>query len=166
MWHLWCVCVCSCIGIGFKFCPLLLLYLPAYNVVISLWATPILFVIFRDRISVHGVENTGMAASGLHISFLQMMWHCWLNKTMTSSVHWGSLKWQGRVWGHGTLLWASHCPKWRSSKHFGILFTSEGEMVRDIDQRIDCSSAVMRTVLAKRQLSLKMKQLIYFPTLT
>ncbi len=55
-------------------------------------------------------------------------------------------------------------PQVKEFSAFGVLSTSEGNMVREIDERIDGSSAVMgtlyQTVLVKRQLSLKMKLLI------
>ncbi|TKS64956.1 LINE-1 reverse transcriptase -like protein [Collichthys lucidus] len=65
-------------------------------------------------------------------------------------------------------------PQVEEFKYLGVLFTSEGRMVREIDRRIGAASAVMRTlhrsVVVKKELSRKAKlsiyQSIYVPTLT
>ncbi|XP_016305013.1 uncharacterized protein LOC107660256 [Sinocyclocheilus anshuiensis] len=71
--------------------------------------------------------------------------------------------------GGGELL-----PQVEEFKYLGVLFTSEGKMERQVDRRIGAASAVMwslyRSVLVKKELSLKAKlsiyQSIYVPTLT
>ncbi|KAK0135552.1 hypothetical protein N1851_028597 [Merluccius polli] len=65
-------------------------------------------------------------------------------------------------------------PQVEEFKYFGVLFTSEGRMEREIDRQIGAASAVMRTlhgsVVVKRELSQKAKlsiyQSIYVPVLT
>ncbi|TWW67234.1 hypothetical protein D4764_02G0002750 [Takifugu flavidus] len=65
-------------------------------------------------------------------------------------------------------------PQVEEFKYLGVLFTSEGRMEREIDRRIGAASAVMRTlhrsVVVKRELSRKAKLSIYrsifVPTLT
>ncbi|KAK7915621.1 hypothetical protein WMY93_011382 [Mugilogobius chulae] len=65
-------------------------------------------------------------------------------------------------------------PQVEEFKYLGVLFTSEGRMEREIDRRIGAASAVMqslyRTVVVKKELSRKAKLLIYrsiyVPTLT
>ncbi|KAI3372000.1 hypothetical protein L3Q82_006867 [Scortum barcoo] len=65
-------------------------------------------------------------------------------------------------------------PQVEEFKYLGVLFTSEGKMEREIDRRIGAASAVMRsvyrTVVVKKELSRKAKlsiyRSIYVPTLT
>ncbi|KAI3363802.1 hypothetical protein L3Q82_001410 [Scortum barcoo] len=66
-------------------------------------------------------------------------------------------------------------PQVEEFKYLGVLFTSEGKMEREIDRRIGAASAsyarsVYRTVVVKKELSLKAKlsiyRSIYVPTLT
>ncbi|KAI3362928.1 hypothetical protein L3Q82_011604 [Scortum barcoo] len=65
-------------------------------------------------------------------------------------------------------------PQVEEFKYLGVLFTSEGKMEREIDRRIGAASAVMRsvyrTVVVKKDLSRKAKlsiyRSIYVPTLT
>lgn len=65
-------------------------------------------------------------------------------------------------------------PQVKEFKYLGVLFTSEGRREREIDRRIGAASAVMRalhrTVVVKRELSRKAKLSIYWsiyvPTLT
>ncbi|KAI3356005.1 hypothetical protein L3Q82_017278 [Scortum barcoo] len=66
-------------------------------------------------------------------------------------------------------------PQVEEFKYLGVLFTSEGKMEREIDRRIGAASAVMRsvyrTVVVKKELSRKASKLsiyrsIYVPTLT
>ncbi|KAK0135463.1 LINE-1 retrotransposable element ORF2 protein [Merluccius polli] len=56
-------------------------------------------------------------------------------------------------------------PQVEEFKYLGVLFTSEGRMEREIDRRIGAASAVMRTlhgsVVVKRELSRKAKLSIY-----
>lgn len=57
--------------------------------------SPILFVIFMDRISRHrwGKESvSGWGTSELCLCSLQMMCFCWLDQTVTFSTHWGGLQ--------------------------------------------------------------------------
>ncbi|KAK3542727.1 hypothetical protein QTP70_000092 [Hemibagrus guttatus] len=71
--------------------------------------------------------------------------------------------------GGGELL-----PQVEEFKYLGVLFTSEGRMVCEIDRRIGAAAAVMRSmyrsVVVKKELSRKAKlsiyQSIYVPTLT
>ncbi|KAK3528563.1 hypothetical protein QTP70_002803 [Hemibagrus guttatus] len=65
-------------------------------------------------------------------------------------------------------------PQVEEFKYLGVLFTSEGRMDREIDRRIGAAAAVMRSmyrsVVVKKELSWKAKlsiyQSIYVPTLT
>ncbi|KAK3528527.1 hypothetical protein QTP70_001730 [Hemibagrus guttatus] len=65
-------------------------------------------------------------------------------------------------------------PQVEEFKYLGVLFTSEGRMDREIDRRIGAAAAVMRSmyrsVVVKKELSWKVKlsiyQSIYVPTLT
>ncbi|KAI3371926.1 hypothetical protein L3Q82_006798 [Scortum barcoo] len=65
-------------------------------------------------------------------------------------------------------------PQVEEFKYLGVLFTSEGKIEREIDRRIGAASAVMqsvyRTVVVKKELSRKAKlsiyRSIYVPTLT
>ncbi len=65
-------------------------------------------------------------------------------------------------------------PQVEEFKYLGVLFTSEGRMEREIDRRIGAAAAAMRSmyrsVVVKKELSLKAKLLIYrsiyVPTLT
>ncbi|KAK3555889.1 hypothetical protein QTP86_029801, partial [Hemibagrus guttatus] len=65
-------------------------------------------------------------------------------------------------------------PQVEQFKYFGVLFTSEGRMDREIDRRIGAAAAVMwsmyRSVVVKKELTRKVKlsiyQSIYVPTLT
>ncbi|KAK3513875.1 hypothetical protein QTP70_032883, partial [Hemibagrus guttatus] len=65
-------------------------------------------------------------------------------------------------------------PQVEEFKYLGVLFTSEGRMDREIDRRIGAAAAVMpsmyRSVVVKKELSRKAKlsiyQSIYVPTLT
>ncbi|KAI3371889.1 hypothetical protein L3Q82_006769 [Scortum barcoo] len=54
-------------------------------------------------------------------------------------------------------------PQVEEFKYLGVLFTSEGKMEREIDRRIGAASAVMRsvyrTVVVKKELSLKAEAL-------
>ena len=56
-------------------------------------------------------------------------------------------------------------PQVTDFKYFGILFTSEGMMGREIDQRVGAAGVVMHalhcTVVTKRELSQKAKLSIY-----
>ena len=65
-------------------------------------------------------------------------------------------------------------PQAKEFKYLGVLFTSEGKMEREMDRRIGAASAVMRalyrSVVVKKELSRKAKlsiyRSIYLPTLT
>ncbi len=65
-------------------------------------------------------------------------------------------------------------PQVKEFKYLGVLFTSEGRMVREIDRRIGVASAVMRSIyrslMTKKELSCKAKlsiyRSVYVPTLT
>jgi len=65
-------------------------------------------------------------------------------------------------------------PQGKEFKYFGVLFTSEGKMEREIDRWIGAASAVMwalyRSIVVKRDLSQKVNlsiyRSIYIPTLT
>ena len=65
-------------------------------------------------------------------------------------------------------------PQAKEFKYLGVLFTSEGKMEREMDRRIGAASAVMRalyrSVVVKKELSRKAKlsiyRSIYVPTLT
>ncbi|KAI3353681.1 hypothetical protein L3Q82_004834 [Scortum barcoo] len=55
-------------------------------------------------------------------------------------------------------------PQVEEFKYLGVLFTSEGKMEREIDRRIGAASAVMRRCTERRKLSIYRS--IYVPTLT
>ena len=54
----------------------------------------VLFIIFMDRISrcSHGLEESGLGATGSHLCFLQMMLSCWLLRARNSNMSWGGLQ--------------------------------------------------------------------------
>ncbi|KAK0154376.1 putative uncharacterized transposon-derived protein F52C9.6 [Merluccius polli] len=110
--------------------------------------SPILFIIFMDRISRHsqGVEG----------------------------VRFGDLRIGSLLFVDDVVLLASSDLRSEEFKYLGVLFTSDGRMEWEIDRRIGAASAVMRTlhgsVVVKRELSQKAKfsiyQSIYVPALT
>ncbi|KAI3365768.1 hypothetical protein L3Q82_000703 [Scortum barcoo] len=53
--------------------------------------SPVLFIIFMDRISRRsqgGRRESGLGTTGFHLCFLQMMLSCWLHQTRTFSMYW------------------------------------------------------------------------------
>ncbi|KAI3367334.1 hypothetical protein L3Q82_008372 [Scortum barcoo] len=53
--------------------------------------SPVLFIIFMDRISRHvarGRRESGLGTTGFHLCFLQMMLSCWLHQARTFSMYW------------------------------------------------------------------------------
>ncbi|KAK0155726.1 Retrovirus-related Pol polyprotein from type-1 retrotransposable element R2 [Merluccius polli] len=157
--------------------------------------SPILFIIFMDRISRHsqGVEGVRfgdlrigsllfaddvvlMASSDrdLQLSLDRFTAECEAagmristSKSESMVLNWKRVECTLRV-GDEIL------PQVEEFKYLGVLFTSEGRMEREIDRRIGAASAVMRTlhgsVVVKRELSRKAKlsiyQSIYIPALT
>ncbi|XP_048857101.1 uncharacterized protein LOC125724452 [Brienomyrus brachyistius] len=157
--------------------------------------SPILFIVFMDRISrrsqgVEGVrfgdlrirsllfaDDVVLLASSsrdLQLSLEQFAAECEAagmristSKSETMVLSRKRVECSLRV-GDGVL------PQVEEFKYLGILFTSGGTMEREIDRRIGAASAVMRalhrSVMVKRELSQKAKlsiyQSIYVPTLT
>ncbi|KAI3351207.1 hypothetical protein L3Q82_005760 [Scortum barcoo] len=124
--------------------------------------SPVLFIIFMDRISRRSQGPEGVRFGNHRISSLLFADDVVL---MASS---------GQDLQHvgGEVL-----PQVEEFKYLGVLFTSEGKIEREIDRRIGAASAVMlrsvyRTVVVKKELSRKAKLSIYrscqstLPTLT
>ena len=158
----------------------------------------ILFVIpwTGSQSAAGGSRVSGLGTSELRLCSLQIMWFCWLHRTVTFSTHWGGLQpsvkrsgWESvppslRPWfsaRNGGLapsgLGVSLLPQVREFKHLTslvVLFTSEGKMEWEMDRQFGAASAVMRalyrTVVVKRELIRKAKlsiyRSIYVPTLT
>lgn len=71
--------------------------------------SPVMFVIFTDRISRCSQGMVSVRYGGLRITsvFLWMMWFCWLHHTVTTSVYWDSLRssMKGRKKGQHFQVW-------------------------------------------------------------
>uniref|UniRef100_A0A8C9VV72 ribonuclease H n=1 Tax=Scleropages formosus TaxID=113540 RepID=A0A8C9VV72_SCLFO len=157
--------------------------------------SPILFIIFMDRISRRSQGTEGVCFGGRRISSLLFAddvvllassnqdLQCALekfaaeceaagmristSKSETTVLSWKKVDCPLRV--RGELL-----PQVEEFKYLGVLFTSEGKMERQVDRRIGAASAVTRSlyrsVVVKKELSRKAKlsiyRSIYVPTLT
>ncbi|TWW64119.1 R2DM Retrovirus-related Pol polyprotein from type II retrotransposable element [Takifugu flavidus] len=151
--------------------------------------SPILFIIFMDRISrcSHGVE--GIRFGDLRIASLlfaddvvllassardlQLSLDRFAAACEAAVMRISTSKSEAMVLDRKKV----EClllPQVEEFKYLGVLFTSEGRMEREIDRRIGAASTVMRTlhrsVVVKRELSRKAKLSIYrsifVPTLT
>uniref|UniRef100_A0A674PNH7 Reverse transcriptase domain-containing protein n=1 Tax=Takifugu rubripes TaxID=31033 RepID=A0A674PNH7_TAKRU len=157
--------------------------------------SPILFIIFMDRISrcSHGVE--GIRFGDLRIASLLFADDVVLLASSARDLQLSLDRFAATCEAAGMRISTSkseamvldrkkvECllrvkeeilPQVEEFKYLGVLFTSEGRMEREIDRRIGAASAVMRTlhrsVVVKRELSRKAKLSIYrsifVPTLT
>lgn len=90
--------------------------------------SPILFVIFMNRISRHngGEERTRLGISELRLFFLQMMWFCWPHRPVTFSMRWSSL--QPNVKQLGGESAAPSLRSWFSCKKTELLPQNWGEV--------------------------------------
>ncbi|KAI3376973.1 hypothetical protein L3Q82_000210 [Scortum barcoo] len=149
--------------------------------------SPVLFIIFMDRISRRSQGPEGVRFGNHRISsllFAWMMLSCWLHQARTFSVCWSGLQLSVKRLGCDISTSKSEAmvldrkrvacplrvggevlPQVEEFKYLGVLFTSEGKMEREIDRRIGAASAVMRsvyrTVVVKKELSRKAKLSIY-----
>uniref|UniRef100_A0A674NTV4 Reverse transcriptase domain-containing protein n=1 Tax=Takifugu rubripes TaxID=31033 RepID=A0A674NTV4_TAKRU len=157
--------------------------------------SPILFIIFMDRISrcSHGVE--GIRFGDLRIASLLFADDVVLLASSARDLQLSLDRFAAACEAAGMRISTSkseamvlnrkkvECllrvkeeilPQVEEFKYLGVLFTSGGRMEREIDRRIGAASAVMRTlhrsVVVKRELSRKAKLSIYrsifVPTLT
>ncbi|TWW60624.1 R2 Retrovirus-related Pol polyprotein from type I retrotransposable element [Takifugu flavidus] len=157
--------------------------------------SPILFIIFMDRISrcSHGVE--GVRLGDLRIGSLLFADDVVLLASSARDLQLSLDRFAAACEAAGMRISTSkseamvldrkkvECllrvkeeilPQVEEFKYLGVLFTSEGRMEREIDRRIGAASTVMRTlhrsVVVKRELSRKAKLSIYrsifVPTLT
>ncbi|TWW53911.1 R2DM Retrovirus-related Pol polyprotein from type II retrotransposable element [Takifugu flavidus] len=157
--------------------------------------SPILFIIFMDRISrcSHGVE--GIRFGDLRIASLLFADDVVLLASSARDLQLSLDRFAAACEAAGMRISTSkseamvlnqkkvECllrvkeeilPQVEEFKYLGVLFTSEGRMEREIDRRIGAASTVMRTlhrsVVVKRELSRKAKLSIYrsifVPTLT
>uniref|UniRef100_A0AAZ1XTU1 C-type lectin domain-containing protein n=1 Tax=Oreochromis aureus TaxID=47969 RepID=A0AAZ1XTU1_OREAU len=115
----------------------------------------------------------------------QMMWFCWLHQSMASSSSWNGFAVEREVVGMRTSTTKSEAmvlsqkrvecslqvrdeslPQVEALKYFGVLFTSDRRRKREIDRRIGAAAAVMqalyRSVVVKRELTVKAKLSIYW----
>ncbi|KAK3517717.1 hypothetical protein QTP70_016386 [Hemibagrus guttatus] len=124
--------------------------------------SPVLFIVFMDRISRRSQGLEGVRFGDHRISSLIFADDVVL---LVSS---------GLDLQHALGRWRGGPPQVEEFKYLGILFTSEGRMDREIDRRIGAAAAVMRSmyrsVVVKKELSRKAKlsiyQSSYAPTLT
>ncbi|KAK3533908.1 hypothetical protein QTP70_034895, partial [Hemibagrus guttatus] len=157
--------------------------------------SPVLFIVFMDRISrrSQGLEGIRfgdhrisslifaddvvlLASSGLD---LQHALGCFAAECEVAGMRVSTSKSEAMVLDRKKVacnlqLGGEVLPQVEEFKYLGVLFTSEGRMDREIDRRIGAAAAVMRSmyrsVVVKKELSQKAKlsiyQSIYAPTLT
>ncbi|KAK0133440.1 LINE-1 reverse transcriptase [Merluccius polli] len=157
--------------------------------------SPILFIIFMDRISRHSQGVEGVRFGDLRIGSLLFADDVVLMASSDRDLQLSLDRFAAECEAVGMRISTSksesmvlnrkrvECtlrvgdeilPQVEEFKYLGVLFTSEGRMEREIDRRIGAASAVMRTlhgyVVVKRELSRKAKlsiyQSIYVPALT
>nr|XP_049577496.1 glycine receptor subunit alpha-3 isoform X1 [Syngnathus scovelli] len=157
--------------------------------------SPILFIIFMDRISRRSRGVEGVRFGDLSIAFLLFADDVVLLASSGRDLQLSLERFAAECEAVGMRVSTSksksmvldrkrvECPlrigdeilpQVEEFKYLGVLFTSEGRMEREIDRRIGAASAVMRTlyrsVVVKRELSQKAKlsiyPLIYAPILT
>ena len=157
--------------------------------------SPVLFIVFMDRISRRsrvgeGVEFGGgritsllfaddvvlLAASNrdLQLSLGRFAAECEAAGMKISTSKSEAMVLSRKRVGCPLRVGEEALPQVEEFKYLGILFTSEGRMEREMDRRIGAASAVMRTlnrsVVVKRELSRKAKlsvyRSVYAPTLT
>ncbi|KAK0132808.1 LINE-1 reverse transcriptase [Merluccius polli] len=157
--------------------------------------SPILFIIFMDRISRHSQGVEGVRFGDLRIGSLLFADDVVLMASSDRDLQLSLDRFAAECEAVGMRISTSksesmvlnrkrvECtlrvgdeilPQVEEFKYLGVLFTSEGRMEREIDRRIGAASAVMRTlhgsVVVKRELSRKAKlsiyQSIFVPALT
>ncbi|KAK3516854.1 hypothetical protein QTP70_027075 [Hemibagrus guttatus] len=157
--------------------------------------SPVLFIVFMDRISrrSQGLEGVRfgdhrisslifaddvvlLASSGLD---LQHALGCFAAECEAAGMRVSTSKSEAMVLDRKKVactlqVGGEVLPQVEEFKYLGVLFTSEGRMDREIDRRVGAAAAVMRSmywsVVVKKELSRKAKlsiyQSIYAPTLT
>uniref|UniRef100_A0AAQ4PCE6 Reverse transcriptase domain-containing protein n=1 Tax=Gasterosteus aculeatus aculeatus TaxID=481459 RepID=A0AAQ4PCE6_GASAC len=149
--------------------------------------SPILFVVFMDRISRRSRGEESLQFGGLRISSLLFASVCDLQLSLERfaveceavGMRISTSKSEAMVLSRkpmDCLLQVGMCPypQVKEFKYLGVLFTSEGKMECEFGRRIGAAGAVFhslyRTVVTKRELSRKAKLSIYrsifVPTLT
>uniref|UniRef100_A0A8C9WAJ3 Reverse transcriptase domain-containing protein n=1 Tax=Scleropages formosus TaxID=113540 RepID=A0A8C9WAJ3_SCLFO len=157
--------------------------------------SPILFIIFVDRISRRSQGTEGVCFGGREISSLLFADDVVLLASSSQDLQRALGRFAAECEAAGMRISTSKSeamvlsrkkvdcslrvrgellPQVEEFKYLGVLFTSEGKMERQVDRRIGAASAVMRSlyrsVVVKRELSRKAKlsiyRSIYVPTLT
>ncbi|KAG1932899.1 hypothetical protein F2P79_020886 [Pimephales promelas] len=153
--------------------------------------SPVLFIIFMDRISRRSQGPEGVRFGDYTISSLlfaddvvvlapsyQDLQHA-LERFAAAGMRISTSKSEAMVLSRKRVacplqVGGEILPQVEEFNYLGVLFTSEGRMEQEIDRRIGAASAVMRSmyrsVVVKKELSRKAKLLIYWsiyvPTLT
>ncbi|KAK3564038.1 hypothetical protein QTP86_006949 [Hemibagrus guttatus] len=157
--------------------------------------SPVLFIVFMDRISRHsqGLEGVRfgdhrisslifaddvvlLASSGLDLQHAlgRFAAECEAAGMRVSTSKFEAMVLDRKKVACTLQVGGEVLPQVEEFKYLGVLFTSEGRMDREIDRRIGAAAAVMRSmyrsVVVKKELSRKAKlsiyQSIYVPTLT
>ena len=157
--------------------------------------SPILFLIFMDRISRRSRGEEGVQYGGLRIASLLFVDDVVLLASSNCDLQHALGQFAAECEAVGMRISTSKSeamvlcrkkvacplrvgteflPQVEEFKYLGVLFTSEGKMEREIDRRIGAAAAVMRslyrTVVVKKELSQKARlsiyQSIFVPTLT
>ena len=157
--------------------------------------SPILFIIFMDRISRHSQGVEGVRFGDLRIGSLlfaddvvllassdcdlQLLLDQFAAECEAARMRISTSKSESMVLNRKRVectlrVGDEILPQVEEFKYLGVLFTSDGRMEREIDRPIGAASAVMRTlhgsVVVKRELSRKAKlsiyQSIFVPALT
>ncbi|KAK3546351.1 hypothetical protein QTP70_025761, partial [Hemibagrus guttatus] len=157
--------------------------------------SPVLFIVFMDRISRHSQGLEGVQFGDHRISLLifaddvvllassnldlQHALGCFAAECEAAGMRVSTSKSEAMVLDRKKVactlqVGGEVLPQVEEFKYLGVLFTSEGRMDREIDRRIGAAAAVMRSmyrsVMVKKELSRKAKlsiyQSIYVPTLT
>uniref|UniRef100_A0A8D0CHB3 Reverse transcriptase domain-containing protein n=1 Tax=Scleropages formosus TaxID=113540 RepID=A0A8D0CHB3_SCLFO len=157
--------------------------------------SPILFIIFMDRISRRSQGTESVCFGGREISSLLFADDVVLLASSSQDLQRALGRFAAECEAAGMRISTSKSeamvlsrkkvdcslrvrgellPQVEEFKYLGVLFTSEGKMERQVDRRIGAASAVMRSlyrsVVVKRELSRKAKlsiyRSIYVPTLT
>ncbi|KAK3526405.1 hypothetical protein QTP70_025434 [Hemibagrus guttatus] len=170
-----------------------------FPVRVRLWQgcpfSPVLFIVFMDRISrrsqgLEGVQFGDHRISSLlfadHVVLLapssldlQRALGCFAAECEVAGMRISTSKSEAMVLDRKKVactlqVGGEFLPQVEEFKYLGVLFTSEGRMDCEIDRRIGAAAAVMRpmyrSVVVKKELSRKAKlsiyQSIYIPTLT
>ncbi|KAI3352435.1 hypothetical protein L3Q82_005389 [Scortum barcoo] len=134
--------------------------------------SPVLFIIFMDRISRRSQGPEG-------VQDLQRVLERFAAECEAAGMRISTSKSEAMVLDRKRVacplrVGGEVLPQVEEFKYLGVLFTSEGKMEREIDRQIGAASAVMRSVyrtaVVKKELSRKAKlsiyRSIYVPTLT